>query len=246
MEAGAVQCGFCTPGLIMATVDLLEHTPSPTDDEVREALSGQPLPLYGLPEDLRRGEGGGGMTEIEVATETVTETAHVVESTTDTVIGTAHAAARPDAPPKVLGEFAYSSDLNAAGMLWGHTLRSPHSHARILEIDISRAVDDARRPRRPHARRRHGPQDVRARVPRPARARVRARPLLRGAASPSSRPSTPSRRAARPRRSSSSTSRSSPWSTPSARRSRSLFIPTAPPWATATARIRVRTCCARC
>jgi aerobic carbon-monoxide dehydrogenase small subunit len=38
--AGAVQCGFCTPGLIMATVDLLDHTPSPTDDEIREALSG--------------------------------------------------------------------------------------------------------------------------------------------------------------------------------------------------------------
>ena len=40
VEAGAVQCGFCTPGLIMSTVDLLEHTPSPSDDEIREALSG--------------------------------------------------------------------------------------------------------------------------------------------------------------------------------------------------------------
>jgi CO/xanthine dehydrogenase Mo-binding subunit len=80
------------------------------------------------------------MTEIEVATETVTETALVVESATDTVIGIAHVAARPDAPPKVLGEFAYSSDLNAAGMLWGHTLRSPHAHARILGIDVSQAV----------------------------------------------------------------------------------------------------------
>ena len=40
LAAGAVQCGFCTPGLIVATVDLLDHTPSPTDDQVREALSG--------------------------------------------------------------------------------------------------------------------------------------------------------------------------------------------------------------
>jgi aerobic carbon-monoxide dehydrogenase small subunit len=40
VDAGAVQCGFCTPGLIVATVGLLEHTPSPTDDEIREALSG--------------------------------------------------------------------------------------------------------------------------------------------------------------------------------------------------------------
>jgi len=47
---------------------------------------------------------------------------------------------RVDAIPKVTGEFAYSSDLFAAGMLWGHTLRSPHAHALITEIDISEAV----------------------------------------------------------------------------------------------------------
>jgi len=47
---------------------------------------------------------------------------------------------RVDGVPKVTGEFAYSSDLQAAGMLWGHTLRSPHAHARIISIDISEAV----------------------------------------------------------------------------------------------------------
>jgi aerobic carbon-monoxide dehydrogenase small subunit len=40
VEAGAVQCGFCTPGLIVATADLLSHTADPSDDEIREALSG--------------------------------------------------------------------------------------------------------------------------------------------------------------------------------------------------------------
>jgi carbon-monoxide dehydrogenase small subunit len=39
-ETGAVQCGFCTPGFIVATVDLLARSPSPTDDQIREALSG--------------------------------------------------------------------------------------------------------------------------------------------------------------------------------------------------------------
>jgi aerobic carbon-monoxide dehydrogenase small subunit len=39
-ETGAVQCGFCTPGLIVATVDLLRRSGEPTDDEIREALSG--------------------------------------------------------------------------------------------------------------------------------------------------------------------------------------------------------------
>ena len=39
-EAGAVQCGFCTPGLVVATADLLRRIPEPSDDEIREALSG--------------------------------------------------------------------------------------------------------------------------------------------------------------------------------------------------------------
>ena len=47
---------------------------------------------------------------------------------------------RADGTPKVKGEFAYASDLHAADMLWGYTLRSPHAHARIVEIDISQAV----------------------------------------------------------------------------------------------------------
>ena len=40
VDAGAVQCGFCTPGLVVATADLLRRNPQPTDDEIREALSG--------------------------------------------------------------------------------------------------------------------------------------------------------------------------------------------------------------
>ena len=40
VEAGAVQCGFCTPGLVVATADLLAHNPEPSDYEIREALSG--------------------------------------------------------------------------------------------------------------------------------------------------------------------------------------------------------------
>jgi aerobic carbon-monoxide dehydrogenase small subunit len=39
-ETGAVQCGFCTPGFVVATADLLARNPSPSDDEIREALSG--------------------------------------------------------------------------------------------------------------------------------------------------------------------------------------------------------------
>ena len=39
-EAGAVQCGFCTPGIVVAAVDLFEHNPHPTGEEIKEALAG--------------------------------------------------------------------------------------------------------------------------------------------------------------------------------------------------------------
>jgi CO/xanthine dehydrogenase Mo-binding subunit len=47
---------------------------------------------------------------------------------------------RPDGTLKVRGEFAYSSDLWHEDMLWGATLRSPHPHARIVRLDVSRAL----------------------------------------------------------------------------------------------------------
>jgi len=40
VDSGAVQCGFCTPGMVMAWAALLEHDPAPSDDEIRAALSG--------------------------------------------------------------------------------------------------------------------------------------------------------------------------------------------------------------
>ena len=49
-------------------------------------------------------------------------------------------ATRPDAVPKVRGDFVYSSDLQVEGMLWGSTVRSPHPYARIVSIDVAEAL----------------------------------------------------------------------------------------------------------
>ena len=57
-----------------------------------------------------------------------------------TRLGIGASAPRIDGVPKVKGQFAYGSDLWADGMLWGHTLRSPHPHARIRGIEIAEAV----------------------------------------------------------------------------------------------------------
>ncbi|AKH85489.1 (2Fe-2S)-binding protein [Streptomyces sp. CNQ-509] len=65
VDAGAVQCGFCTPGLLVAADDLLEHNPSPSDADIREGLSGNLCRCTGYEKILdavrlaaaRRGEG---------------------------------------------------------------------------------------------------------------------------------------------------------------------------------------------
>ena len=70
---------------------------------------------------------------------TITPTG-VEASTTPRAPRIGESALRPDGIPKVQGRFAYSSDLWAEGMLWGHTLRAPHPSARIVSIDIGPAL----------------------------------------------------------------------------------------------------------
>jgi aerobic carbon-monoxide dehydrogenase small subunit len=72
VEAGAVQCGFCTPGLVVATHDLLARNPSPTDPEIREALAGNLCRCTGYEKILDAvrlavGRVGGGSEAGEVA-----------------------------------------------------------------------------------------------------------------------------------------------------------------------------------
>lgn len=57
LEAGAVQCGFCTPGIVVAATDLFEQSPSPTPVEIREALAGNICRCTGYGAILRALEG---------------------------------------------------------------------------------------------------------------------------------------------------------------------------------------------
>ena len=58
-ENHALQCGYCTPGMIMQAVDLLDDNPNPTEEEIRVRARGQPVPLHRLPQH-RQGRPAGG------------------------------------------------------------------------------------------------------------------------------------------------------------------------------------------
>ena len=167
VETGAVQCGFCTPGLVVAAAELLRRNPDPADGRDPRGALRQPLPLHRVPEDPRRRAAGRG---------TMSAPARTLAKGRAEVGPRRH-----DAVPKVTGDFAYASDLELAGMLWGRTVRSPHAHARIVS---DRHLPGSRAPGCPRGadpRGRARAEDVRARVLGPARARHRPRALLRRA-----------------------------------------------------------------
>ncbi|HEY7792782.1 MAG TPA: molybdopterin cofactor-binding domain-containing protein [Gaiellaceae bacterium] len=125
VAAGAVQCGFCTPGLVVAATDLLERNPSPTEEEIREALAGNFCRCTGYCKIVDAVRAAGGQTPGTPAVERG-------------VVG--QSARRVDGNAKVRGAFAYGGDLRADGMLFGATLRSPHASARILAVAVERAA----------------------------------------------------------------------------------------------------------
>ncbi len=124
LAAGAVQCGLCTPGLLVAAADLLERNPDPDDDEIREALAGNFCRCTGY-------------RKIVDAVRLVCGRASVSTAVENGGVG--ESACRVDGVPKVTGAFVYGSDLHAEGMLLGVTVRSPYPSARIRSIDVSKA-----------------------------------------------------------------------------------------------------------
>ena len=139
VDAGAVQCGFCTPGFVVASHDLLSRNPSPSEPEIREALAGNLCRCTGYEKiidavkvaspDAHDRATERGMSAPTLPRRDVQRPGRIGQTTT-----------RIDAVPKVRGEFEYSSDMHVDGMLWGATLRSPHPRADIWSIDTSAAV----------------------------------------------------------------------------------------------------------
>ena len=134
IDHGAVQCGFCTPGLIMNSAALIDSNPNPNDHDIMVALKDTYCRCTGYSSVInavksaaarKRGEAGLAVNEPQVV-----EPLNVV----------GHNVKVQHAVDQVTGRAKYTDDYMFEGMLFSRTLRSRYPHARVISIDTSKAA----------------------------------------------------------------------------------------------------------
>ncbi len=130
-EAGALQCGFCQPAMILSASALLAKTPEPSPDQIKEALSGNLCRCTGYTKII---EGVVNALTCDGQRSQITTGA---PSPGHQVIGAP--GRKADAIGKAFGATQFTDDIVLPRMAHGKILRSPHPHARIRSIDTSKA-----------------------------------------------------------------------------------------------------------
>lgn len=128
-EAGAVQCGYCIPGMVMSAKCLLDSAPDPSEDEIRRALRGNICRCTGYVKIV---------DAIRLAGEMFRSGQLLPPRKFCGVLGEDFH--RVDATDKTLGKGIYVDDATVPGMLHASALRTPHPRARVLRINASEAL----------------------------------------------------------------------------------------------------------
>ena len=130
VDHNAAQCGFCTSGQLMSATALLTGEPSPNASDVHNAMTG----------NLCRCSNYNAIAEAVLGAQSGSAAASPpVTGPVPSLKTVGPATPRIDAVERVSGSASYTADVRLAGMLYGRVLRSPHPHARIRHIDVSRA-----------------------------------------------------------------------------------------------------------
>jgi aldehyde oxidoreductase len=136
IELGAVQCGYCTPGMLMAAKGLLDRTLTPTREEITDALEGNLCRCTGYRKIVEAVElAAHRMSSGPMHSAGVPSPARPADDG-NTIGGSS---LRTDSIGKVTGATRYVEDMTIPGMLHGLVVRSPHHHARVLSIDTKAA-----------------------------------------------------------------------------------------------------------
>ena len=131
MHAGAVQCGFCTPGMIMSAKGLLNENPNPTAEEIKTHLTKNKnhCRCTGYVKIIEAIQLGAKWTANPELIPPEPKTPEVISKSMK----------NSDARSRVTGELQYGDDMRVEGMLHGRILWSAHPYARIHSIDTSAA-----------------------------------------------------------------------------------------------------------
>ncbi len=131
--AGAVQCGFCTPGMIMAAKVLLDQNPDPSRDDIKKALRRNLCRCTGYTSIIDAVRLAARFKRGEMTPDAVRPQADAAP------IGVNHP--RPSAMMKACGAAQFTADIRIPGALELAVLRSSHPHAGILSVDFSAALE---------------------------------------------------------------------------------------------------------
>lgn len=128
-ECGAVQCGFCIPGMIISAKALIDENPNPTSADIKKAIMGNICRCTGYVK-IEQG--------IALAAQMLRDNIPVPAADYTAAVGTPlH---RIDVEDKVLGTGLYSDDFKVDGMVYAKAIRSKYPRARVDRIDINKAL----------------------------------------------------------------------------------------------------------
>jgi putative selenate reductase molybdopterin-binding subunit len=146
IESGAIQCGFCTPAMILNAMALFDKNDHPNEDEIRDSLSGvlcrctgydKPVKAIEFAQKLRDGSLKAEDLDKAILDEVMPEMATIQEHPSFERVGKPDK--KVDAIKLVQGKPAFTTDIELRGMLVAKILHSPVAHAKIKSIDTTKA-----------------------------------------------------------------------------------------------------------
>ena len=135
VDKGAIQCGYCTPGMILRAKSFLDENPTPTEEEIKSALSGNLCRCTGYKKII---EAVSSVSEYKNNNKPEQVSYRLQKSAEDlTVVG--RRLPKLDTPDKATGRAIYTDDIVLPNMIYGKLLLSPVPHAKIKNINVDKA-----------------------------------------------------------------------------------------------------------
>ncbi|MEK0088665.1 selenium-dependent xanthine dehydrogenase [Tetragenococcus halophilus] len=129
-KTGAVQCGYCIPGMVISAVGLLKKKPEPSEKDIRKGIRGNICRCTGYIKIIEA---------IQLAAQMLQKDTPIPDDNSNGHLGTDFH--RLDAAEKTLGTGAYVDDINLPNLLHASAIRSAYPRAKVLKIDATKAKE---------------------------------------------------------------------------------------------------------